>query len=68
MEMEDNKRDKSSEEEASESDQPEEQEEMTAVEKFGQKAVMNTEQLEKRLYEVKKSFYNRLESAKLIKK
>ena len=41
---------------------------MTEIEKFGQTAVENTEQLEKRLYEIKKSFYNRLESAKLIKK
>ena len=36
--------------------------------KFGQVAVQNTDELQKRLYEVRKSFYNRLESANLIKK
>ena len=37
-------------------------------EKFGQKKVIDDAQLQQRLYEVKKSFYNRLESANLIKK
>lgn len=36
--------------------------------KFGQRLVNNTEAIQQRLYEVKQSFYNRLESARLIKK
>lgn len=37
-------------------------------EKFGQRPVVDPKQLKQRLYEVRKSFYNRLESANLIKK
>ena len=38
------------------------------LEKFGLKAIYNKPEIQKRLYEVKQSFYNRLESRKLIKK
>ena len=33
-----------------------------------QRPIMNKERIQKRLHEVKQSFYNRLESRKLIKK
>ena len=46
----------------------EEEYERQKIAKFGQKHVRNEEELKKRLYEVQKSFYNRLESANLIKK
>ena len=46
----------------------EEQFEEARTKKFGQVAVCNKDELKKRLYEVRKSFYNRLESANLIKK
>jgi len=36
--------------------------------KFGQRAVNDADAIKQRLYEVKKSFYNRLESVRLIKK
>lgn len=36
--------------------------------KFGLKAINNENDILKRLEEVKKNFYNRLESSKLIKK
>lgn len=36
--------------------------------KFGQRAVNDVDAIKSRLYEVKKSFYNRLESVRLIKK
>jgi hypothetical protein len=38
------------------------------LEKFGQRGIDNKDQINKRLYEVKQNFYNRLESKKLIKK
>lgn len=38
------------------------------IDKFALKPIMKTEQINKRLHEVKQSFYNRLESKKLIKK
>lgn len=37
-------------------------------EKFGQKAINDEEGLKVRLSEIQKNFYNRLESAKLVKK
>jgi hypothetical protein len=41
---------------------------MVDKETQGQKEIYDTEAIEKRLDEIKKNFYNRLESAKLIKK
>lgn len=38
------------------------------IEKFGLIPIMKTDRINERLHEVKQSFYNRLESQKLIKK
>jgi hypothetical protein len=38
------------------------------LKKFGQVAINNEEQIQKRLHEVRQNFYNRLESKRLIKK
>lgn len=36
--------------------------------KFGQRGILNKEQIKIRLHEIRQNFYNRLESKKLIKK
>jgi hypothetical protein len=63
------------EDQESEDQQPDEQKKLNPeefekqkIDKFGQIPIMETEKINNRLNEVKQSFYNRLESAKLIKK